>query len=178
VRSVPEGLSLSRVSPAGTPPLARKEQELYPGMVGMSNSGFTVEVNVPGTTELPGSGTRVITRLLEGDFRSPEHRNPGTAFFDLEKVSLPLEVRNRRSGDIFYPGGMRGRRQKVKDYFINRKIPRSLREIIPILSSPGGILWIIGWRTDERFIATEKSRKVLEVRVEECRPSVIRPSVS
>lgn len=63
-----------------------------------------------------------------------------------------LSVRSRREGDVFYPVGMNGRK-KLKDYFIDQKLPRDLREITPILICGDEIAWIIGMRRDRRFAA-------------------------
>lgn len=61
-----------------------------------------------------------------------------------------LCVRNRRSGDIFFPAGMIGRK-KIKDYFIDKKIPRSKRASAPLLTCNDEIAWIINMRRDRRF---------------------------
>ncbi|MBI5197833.1 MAG: tRNA lysidine(34) synthetase TilS, partial [Nitrospirae bacterium] len=123
---------------------------------------WRTELRLPGETEVPWAGIRVETRILDG--ASPaDGGDPMTRYFEWDRVSPPLEVRNRRSGDRFCPEGMGGRHQKLKQFMIDRKIPRPLREDIPILASPEGILWIIGWRADERFRVSESTRKVIEV---------------
>lgn len=65
-----------------------------------------------------------------------------------------LVVRSRKEGDIFYPTGMLGKK-KVKDYFIEKKIPADMRRNIPILECNGEIAWIIGYRRDRRFLGNK-----------------------
>jgi tRNA(Ile)-lysidine synthase len=72
---------------------------------------------------------------------------PNIAFFDLERLSFPLTIRNPKPGDRFWPLGMKGS-QKVSDFFINRKAPRSMRGQTPLLESNGSIIWIAGYRSD------------------------------
>ncbi len=64
-----------------------------------------------------------------------------------------LYVRNRRNGDFFYPVGMAGKK-KLKDFFIDLKIPSQLRNKIPILTTGyDKIIWVVGKRADRRFLA-------------------------
>jgi tRNA(Ile)-lysidine synthase len=82
------------------------------------------------------------------------------AFFDLQALSFPLVVRNFRQGDRFTPLGMSGS-QKVKDFFINQKIPRSQRHQCPLLLSKGKIIWVGKYRIDESVKVTKATKRVL-----------------
>jgi tRNA(Ile)-lysidine synthase len=55
--------------------------------------------------------------------------------------------------------------QKVKEFFINHKVPRFERPKIPLLISGEMIAWIVGYRIDERVKVTDKTKKVLMVKV-------------
>lgn len=70
------------------------------------------------------------------------------AFLDMDRLHLPLTVRNVRPGDRFTPLGMTGT-QKVKNYFIDHKVSRAQRSKCPILLSQGKIVWIAGHRIDD-----------------------------
>jgi len=87
------------------------------------------------------------------------------ALFDYDKIGSFLTLRNRHSGDWFCPAGMGGKRKKLQDYFVDRKVPRRKRDMVPLLCSGEDILWVVGHRTDERFHATVETKKVLVVRV-------------
>ncbi|MBI2359850.1 MAG: tRNA lysidine(34) synthetase TilS [Deltaproteobacteria bacterium] len=63
------------------------------------------------------------------------------AIFDLAGLPERLTVRNFRAGDRFRPLGMHGRK-KVKDLFIEKRVPRSLRSTLPLLAAGEEILWI------------------------------------
>ncbi|NOT22240.1 MAG: tRNA lysidine(34) synthetase TilS [Nitrospiraceae bacterium] len=87
------------------------------------------------------------------------------ALFDADRYSGPLFVRSWRAGDRFVPQGMKGRSKKLQDFFIDRKIPRYQREIVPLLVAPEGILWVVGMRQDERFVVSRGTANCLVVSV-------------
>jgi tRNA(Ile)-lysidine synthase len=85
-----------------------------------------------------------------------------TSYFDKDTVSFPMVVRNFRPGDAFKPLGAGGT-QKVKKFFIDKKVPRSERVKCPILLSRGKIIWVIGHRIDESVKVMPSTRNVLKV---------------
>ncbi len=87
---------------------------------------------------------------------------PWTAYFDARKISYPLALRNFRPGDKFIPLGMRGHK-KVKDLFIDRKLPKPVRSRLPILLSGENILWVCGIMIDDRVKVSLDTEKVLKV---------------
>lgn len=85
--------------------------------------------------------------------------NDGALYFTSESGEYSIFVRNRRTGDIFYPVGMNGRK-KVKDYFINEKIPKSKRDKVGLIVINDEIACIIGKRKDRRFEFKDKGIKI------------------
>ncbi|MGZ3536362.1 MAG: tRNA lysidine(34) synthetase TilS, partial [Thermodesulfobacteriota bacterium] len=79
-------------------------------------------------------------------------------------VRFPLTVRNFRPGDRFCPLGVKGS-QKLKDFFIDHKVPKFERPKIPLLISGEMITWVVGYRIDERVKVTEKTKKILKLMV-------------
>jgi tRNA(Ile)-lysidine synthase len=67
-------------------------------------------------------------------------------------------------GDRFYPLGMKNS-VKLKDFFISQKVPKEQRRRVPLLLSGQDIIWVIGYRMDERYKITEATRGMLEVAV-------------
>ncbi len=65
-------------------------------------------------------------------------------------------VRTRKDGDYFYPEGMQGK-QKVKEYFINNKIPKRLRDTIPIIVCGEDIAAVSNLRRDRRFVSNDEN---------------------
>jgi tRNA(Ile)-lysidine synthase len=91
-----------------------------------------------------------------------ESAAPQIACFDLERLSFPLIVRNPRPGDRFWPLGMKGT-QKISDFFINRKVSRSMRRQTALLESNGKIIWVVGYRTDHTTRIRPLTARALKV---------------
>lgn len=125
---------------------------------------FEVELLTPGRTSIQEIGVEVLVE--ERLWRTPESIGLSTnvAFLDYEHIHFPLRMRNFRPGDRFHPLGAKGT-QKLKEFFIDHKIPRMDRPHIPLLISGEAIAWVVGHRIDERFKVTPKTIKVLRVEV-------------
>ena len=85
-------------------------------------------------------------------------------YLDADKLAFPLQVRPRRSGDYFYPLGL-GNRKKIQDYFVDEKIPRDERDVVPLLINNNEIAWVIGHRVDDRFKVGDNTRRVLRLEI-------------
>lgn len=85
-----------------------------------------------------------------------------TGFFDRDALSFPLVLRNFRHGDRFTPLGMTGT-QKIKKFFIDKKVPRKERIRCPILLCRGKIIWVAGYRIDESVKVKPTTKNVLKV---------------
>lgn len=93
------------------------------------------------------------------------NQNKFTKYFDFDKIKNNISMRNRRNGDKIIPLGMTGNK-KVKDIFIDMKIPKDERDSIPILCFDNKIAWIIGIKISEEYKITDKSGNILKVVVE------------
>lgn len=87
-----------------------------------------------------------------------------TVYLDADLIKYPLRIRTWREGDYFYPLGMKGKK-KVSDFMIDSKIPVSLKRRVLVIESEGQILWVIGYRIDDRFKLTSKTKGILKIHV-------------
>ena len=71
-----------------------------------------------------------------------------TKWLSYDTMGAYLCMRTRRSGDYLIVNASGGR-QKLKDYFIGCKIPREIRDRIPLLAQGSHILWVVGGRISE-----------------------------
>jgi tRNA(Ile)-lysidine synthase len=78
------------------------------------------------------------------------------AAFDASCLTGHLAVRNFRRGDRFQPLGMAGHK-KIKDLFIEKKVPLSIRARCPLLTMDEEILWIPGFGRSEIARVSEKT---------------------
>ena len=87
-----------------------------------------------------------------------------TKWLDYDKIKNSVEIRHRRSGDrisILPSGGSK----KLKDYLIDRKIPREKRDALWLAADGSEILWVIGDRISEAYKVTDKTRKILHIQI-------------
>jgi tRNA(Ile)-lysidine synthase len=122
---------------------------------------------VPGTTPLPESRWRVEARLLSRGELPPgweDNQDPWQAFLDHDVTGSELILRRRQAGDRFQPLGLGGRQTTLREFMINVKIPAQWRHRVPIVASPQHIVWLAGWRVDERARITKSTRCILRLR--------------
>lgn len=97
-----------------------------------------------------------------GNVMHLDRENEFIAYFDASFAALPLEVRYWQEGDSFYPLGMKSRK-KLSDFFTDNKIPLPLKQQIPLVLHKGQIIWVVGYRIDERFKVTAHTDKILRL---------------
>ena len=102
--------------------------------------------------------------VIEREELGPIPRDPMCACLDLDEVQFPLTIRHWVHGDYFYPLGM-NQMKKLSDYFVDNKIPVPEKERTWIMASGKKIVWIMGQRIDHHFRITEKTRRVLLLRL-------------
>ncbi|MBL4930624.1 tRNA lysidine(34) synthetase TilS [Clostridium paridis] len=84
-------------------------------------------------------------------------------YFDYDKIVSSIEVRRRKDGDAIKPYGMKGKK-KLKDLFMDLKIPREDRDEIPLVCFNDEIAWIVGIRTSEDFKITKNTKNILRIK--------------
>ncbi|HNX65407.1 MAG TPA: tRNA lysidine(34) synthetase TilS [Bacteroidales bacterium] len=87
-----------------------------------------------------------------------------SAFLDADLINFPLNYRQWKPGDRFAPFGMNGMK-KVSDYLVDCKIPLSEKERVYVLQTGNEIIWLTGYRIDNRFRITEKTKRVLIISI-------------
>jgi tRNA(Ile)-lysidine synthase len=121
---------------------------------------FEYIVDCPGVTLLENLGKKLVTRMEEPEEDVPADIDSNVAYLDDSKLIYPLILRSFEEGDRFIPLGMRGHK-KVKDFFIDIKVPKLLRRRIPLLVSGENIVWIVGYRMSDYYKLTEESKRIL-----------------
>lgn len=115
------------------------------------------------TVEKGTSEVNFPIKLLFCKVAEPFYSSNKTIFVDDKKLSYPLTLRRWKSGDIFYPFGMKGKSKKVSKFFKDEKFSRIEKENTWFLCSNSEIVWIVGTRSDERFKIDEKTKTILQI---------------
>lgn len=105
--------------------------------------------------------TLFISRFATPPEYSPD-RNPAIACLDGDRLIQPLIIRQWRPGDRFQPLGM-NRMKKLSDFFIDLKLSLAEKEKVQVLTSAGQIVWVVGYRIDDRYKITPDVRKVVRI---------------
>lgn len=153
--------------------IEKKENLELPGFLMVESLGDSVrfrskigtvgycEIDVPGagTYPYPPGNVALHFSVLE-TIELPAQT--GVAILDAEKASFPLYIRNWKKGDQFYPFGMRGRK-KLSDFWIDHKVLRRQRKRIPLVFKNEELIWVGGYRIDDRYKITDSTKKVLRI---------------
>jgi tRNA(Ile)-lysidine synthase len=135
--------------------LGKKRVEIVPP--------FEVEIVSPGRTFVKEIGREVVTQETDVVEQSAVlGTSSETVFLDYRVLQFPLRIRNFRPGDRFQPLGVKGS-QKLKEFFIDHKIPRFERPRVPLLISGERIVWVVGYRIDECARITSSTKRILKV---------------
>ncbi len=102
--------------------------------------------------------------LTNGSMEIPDASNM-RASIDADKLKFPLRWRKWRHGDSFLPLGMKNNK-KLSDFLIDNKVPLPDKDAVTVLESEGTIVYVVGWRIDDRFKISDATRRVLNIHVE------------
>ncbi len=127
---------------------------------------FCRSIKIPGVTLVPeiGAGIKaVLEKKSSGVEQYVNMRyNSMEQYFDYDKLIMGINIRNRRDGDVFKPYKSNGTK-KLKEYFIDNKIPRHERDSIPLITQGKEIVWVIGYKISDKFKVTENTKTVLKL---------------
>ena len=127
---------------------------------------FIRELEIPGetTVEVPGFSicAEIAGRAEPVENYAKVRYNSPVQFFDYDRMTSGIKVRNRKSGDLFKPYGSTGSK-KLKEFFIDMKIPRDQRNKIPVIAADQEIVWVVGYKISDKFKVTENTKRVLKL---------------
>lgn len=142
--------------------------KFYTEKIKLKNA-FSYELKIPGLTYISetaayidasiGSRSSEVDKYMRISYNSLEQ------FFDYDRLKRGINIRNRQEGDIFAPFKSRGTK-KIKEYFIDNKIPRDKRDEIPLITMGSEVVWIIGYKISDKFKVTENTKTILRLKYE------------
>jgi len=126
------------------------------------DQAYTYPIEVPGAITVPVLGVTFVLKIVEPQGPAGEYNEMAGSAIDAQKLPGRLLLRNWRAGDRFWPLGSRKLR-KLKELFLERKIPRSRRGLWPVLECGEEIVWVRGFPPAASVAVTRESRAILLV---------------
>lgn len=123
----------------------------------------TQEIESP--TLVIESGISEITQPIQLSFTKVDAykiTNAHTVFIDASTLTFPLELRKWKEGDAFQPFGMKGKK-KLSKFFKDEKLSLIAKEKTFVLTSNNDIVWVVGFRLDDRFKVTKQTKNILKI---------------
>ena len=118
------------------------------------------EIMIPGTTRV--KGWKIRSHIWpKGTAKILSNPNRFVAYFNEGILDNKVFVRTRVNGDRFQPIGMHNSK-KIQDFMVDEKIPKNLRNQIPLVVSSRGICWIVGHRISE-WAKREEARDTVAI---------------
>ena len=122
------------------------------------------DIIAPGRTDIEQYGIYIETDVFEYKKNLQIPKNSCMKWFDYDKIENTLKLRARKSGDYFHINNQGGRK-KLKDYFIDLKIPKEERDDLLLVADGSHILWIVGYgnRISEGYKISNNTKRILSM---------------
>lgn len=137
-------------------PYGLRAKRCYEGIALKKESGFPKS----------GEGDIDITAKIRVFEREPGEvifpQNPYTKWFDYDIIKNTVKIRHRKPGD-YITVTREGKTQKLKQFLINQKIPQEVRDHIWLVADGQHIMWIVGYRQNQKYQITKETSRILEV---------------
>jgi tRNA(Ile)-lysidine synthase len=91
-----------------------------------------------------------------------DNSNNNIAYLNAAKITWPLILRQWLPGDYFYPLGL-GKKKKIARFLIDNKVPQHQKNEVLVLVSDNKILWVMGYRIDDRFKLKPNATEALKL---------------
>lgn len=129
------------------------------GRAGVSSP---IPLKIPGTTCIPALDCTLHGSVLPRGEIAGIPPPPGVAFLDYDTLPKPLMIRTRHPGDRFHPLGVKGEK-RLKEFFIDQKVPKRLRDAWPLVVGNGHIIWVLGLRIAHPYRMGPGTTRVLRL---------------
>lgn len=121
-----------------------------------------IKLPIPGRVQLPAVGKIIETEIIKYEKDQPIPKSSCVKWFDYDKIENAVEIRYRKEGDYIQINASGGKK-KLKDYFIDRKLPQKQRDNQLLITDGSHVMWIPGNgdRISEKYKVDETTSNIL-----------------
>lgn len=127
---------------------------------------YEKKIIIPGETKVVQTNSTIkasiIKKEYDFDFYDKINYKDNVQYFDFEIFTKDIVIRNRKNGDVFKPLKSNGTK-KLKEYFIDKKISRDMRDKISLVAEDNKIVWIIGHKISDTYKVSNKTKITLKL---------------
>lgn len=126
------------------------------------------ELNIPGETILVDRNLKLRCKILEKPKNLSIKDIPQkiyTKWFDYGIIKSSLYIRTRQAGDTIVIDE-KGHQKKLKNWFVDEKIPKEVRDSQLLLAENNDILWVLGHRMSQAYQVKQSTKWILQIEVE------------
>jgi len=131
----------------------------------IKKSRKTGRLDIPGELHMPELGVKVSSEVAG---RIPKfkkgNKRKRVEYINGDVVSAPLRIRTWRNGDRMRPLGMKTSK-KLHDIFIDDKVPREIRDRVPLVLSGNRILWAAGLKLSDHCRIVRGTKKIVRLSI-------------
>ena len=91
-----------------------------------------------------------------------QNQDAYTIYADADKLSAQLEIRTRRQGDAIQLSGVGGHKS-IKKFLIDKKVPKDVRDVLPMVVSNDQIVWIPGLYRADVIGVTKQTKRICKL---------------
>lgn len=130
-----------------------------------NNIEYEFTLPIPGEVKLP-TGEILEAKVVKKNEISLNFQDLWQAYFDYDKIKTGvLIIRTWKEGDRIRPFGLKGKSKKLHDIFIDKKIPKWKRKLIPVILFEDEILWIPGIIRSDLATISDSTKNILLLKV-------------
>ncbi len=97
----------------------------------------------------------------------PVYDDSRRGILDLNKIELPIMVRNRKQGDRYKPFRSKAKSKKLKEILIDKKIEKDIRDTLPLfINGKGEIIWMQNLPVSDYFKTEKNTKEFLIIEIE------------
>jgi len=125
-----------------------------------TDHSFEMRFDIEDRNAIPGGGYVECAFVEECD---KDNKDGASECFDSDKLPKVIALRTRHNGDIVRPLNAPGVK-KLKDFFIDKKLPREQRNRTPLLADGKNIIWVVGHVISDDYKVDENTRKIIKMK--------------